>query len=265
MVGTPTCGLFTTAGAATDGSPHKTGMHRHFRILAISEHLRNHGINPDLEQHTRIPGIWAKLRTLYNMDAIDDRENYDDHAGKYKEFRLPERYEELMFARRLADPSTSDTPGEAASSPPALELDDPAILALAAKREGPPSVSGAGGAGSTRKRKRVPAVDSASARTTRGSTVEDTEEETPIASSPVTKSARGARIQKRAAAKAAKAESTEPEANDDSEDDDGVDEDDEDDESEAEEEPATKSAKGSSSKSKGRTTRARANTRKGRK
>ena len=52
-----------------------TGMHKHFRMLSISEHLRNHGFDPDVEAHTRIPSIWAKLRTQYDLDIIDDRDN----------------------------------------------------------------------------------------------------------------------------------------------------------------------------------------------
>ncbi|KAM0809892.1 putative CT20 family protein [Seiridium cardinale] len=269
-----------------------SGMHKHFRMLAISEHLRNHGINPDVDTHTKIPGIWAKLRSLYNLEAIDERENYDDEDKKYKDFTPPQaEYGDMMWARRLAD-----DPSEAASSPPQMDLDEPVK---------PPSLSGG-----NRKRKRgnTTAGDSASVAgsttRTRGSTVEDTEEDTPLVSSPVAKSSRGTRSSKRAAAKA-KAESTEPEANEDSQDDAGEeaeaeaeeeeqehgdeseqgqdqeeqdqdqdqDQDHEQEEEEQEEEEqeeseaddaTAKSTKGSS-KNKGRTTRARTNTRKGRK
>ncbi|KAF7539027.1 hypothetical protein G7054_g2419 [Neopestalotiopsis clavispora] len=244
------------------------GMHKHFRMLAISEHLRNHGINPDVETHTRIPGIWAKLRTLYNLEAIDERENYDEDEKRYKDFTLPElEYSDSMWARRLPD-----DPSEAPSSPPQLDFDDTAK---------PPSVSGG-----TRKRKRGNAsttdgasVAGSTART-RGSTVEDTEEETPVASSPIAKSARSARSRTRAAAKA-RAESTEPEpepeANEDSEDqdedgDEAEDEEDgdeeegdqEEEEEQSEAEDTAKSSKGAA-KGKGRKTRARTSTRKGRK
>lgn len=229
-------------------------MHKHFRMLAISEHLRNHGINPDFETHTKIPGIWAKLRTLYNLDAIDERENYDDEEKKYKDFGLPQmEYGDTMWARRLPDP---EDPSEAPTSPPEMELDDPTA-------NKPPSVSGGTG-GRKRKRGNTVAADNASVAgstaRTRGSTVEDTEEDTPLPSSPIAKSSRGTRSQKRAAAKA-KAESTEPEANEESEEEEG---DEEEEESEAEEETTAKSAKGSA-KGQVRTTRARASTRKGRK
>ncbi len=61
-------------------------------MIALSEHLRNHGYDPTVEQHTRIPGIWQKLRTLYNLDVIDERENsFDyDEPDKFLDFKLPE-------------------------------------------------------------------------------------------------------------------------------------------------------------------------------
>lgn len=94
------------------------GIHKHFRMIALSEHLRNHGYDPRVHAHTRIPGIWAKLRTLYNMDIIDERENsfeYEDEVkDRYLEFRLPEEdYGEVLFMRGQR---TSD----AGSSPPRL-------------------------------------------------------------------------------------------------------------------------------------------------
>ena len=51
-------------------------MHKHFRMISISENLRNHGYNGYATQkysHTRIPGIWEKLGTLYNLEALDIR------------------------------------------------------------------------------------------------------------------------------------------------------------------------------------------------
>jgi hypothetical protein len=48
-------------------------MHKHFRMLAISEHMRTHGYAPANEQHTRLPGIWKKMGTLYNLDGLDER------------------------------------------------------------------------------------------------------------------------------------------------------------------------------------------------
>ena len=48
-------------------------MHKHFRMIAISENLRNHGYTSARDDHTRIPGIWKKLNGLYNLEALDER------------------------------------------------------------------------------------------------------------------------------------------------------------------------------------------------
>lgn len=94
-------------------------MHKHFRMIAISEYLRNHGYNPEIHEHTRIPGIWEKLSTLYNLPIIDERENSfdyeDDVEQKFLEFKLPEDdFDDLMWNRGKARES------EARSSPPQL-------------------------------------------------------------------------------------------------------------------------------------------------
>ncbi|KAL2000881.1 hypothetical protein VTN02DRAFT_2522 [Thermoascus thermophilus] len=97
------------------------GMHKHFRMLAISEYLKSQGYAPAHEEHTRIPGIWKKLGTLYNLPALDEREDAlitdgSDDSELYCPFELPEdEYGDLMFARRLAlegssSPATSGHP-----------------------------------------------------------------------------------------------------------------------------------------------------------
>ncbi|RDA91675.1 hypothetical protein CP533_0065 [Ophiocordyceps camponoti-saundersi (nom. inval.)] len=96
------------------------GMHKHFRIIAISEHLRNHGFDPDVYPHTRIPHIWQKLRSYYNLDLIDERETFDDDESeeRYIDFSLPHEsfYLDSMLSRAKANPS------EVTSSPPQLDL-----------------------------------------------------------------------------------------------------------------------------------------------
>lgn len=47
-------------------------------MLAIAEHLRNHGYTSASGEHLTVPGIWAKLRTLYNLEALDERVYVDD-------------------------------------------------------------------------------------------------------------------------------------------------------------------------------------------
>ncbi|KAI1436651.1 chromatin modification-related protein EAF7-domain-containing protein [Xylaria sp. CBS 124048] len=96
-----------------------SGMHKHFRMIAISEHLRNHGIDPTIETHTRIPGIWKKLRQFFDMDMIDERDNSFDYVRSlggdespeeiYKDFELPpEDFHDLMWARAAADENEPD-------------------------------------------------------------------------------------------------------------------------------------------------------------
>ncbi|PNY25724.1 CT20 family protein [Tolypocladium capitatum] len=183
------------------------GMHKHFRMIAISEHLRNHGFDPDMYRHTRIPHIWQKLRTYYNLDVIDERESFDDEDfdDKYIDFALPRPYFlESMLQRAVADPS------EAPTSPPELELS--------------PSPSHA-----TRKRKRASTATTTTATTTttttttraRAASAEDIEEGTD-AQSPAARKTRGSRGKTRAASQQAKAdkekaETTEEEEVDDSE------------------------------------------------
>lgn len=160
-------------------------------MIAISEHLRNHGFDPDLYQHTRIPYIWQKLKTYYNLEVIDERENFDEDEteDRYNEFSLPkDQFLDAMMERRLADPS------EAPSSPAQLDLSPPPSPAKKRKR------------GETK---------------TRGTSVEDTEDGTD-APSPAPKSKRGSSRQKKKATpakaeKQEKAETTEEEDDDESE------------------------------------------------
>ncbi|GFF51765.1 chromatin modification-related protein EAF7 [Aspergillus udagawae] len=103
------------------------GMHKHFRMIAISEFMKTQGYAPSNCEHTRIPGIWKKLGTLYNLPALDEREDSlitepsDDPDGSkdfYCPFELPEdEYGDLMFERRLAmEGSASPNPSAQAES-----------------------------------------------------------------------------------------------------------------------------------------------------
>lgn len=207
-------------------------MHKHFRMIALSEHLRNHGYDPTVEKHTRIPGIWEKLGTLYNLPIIDDRENsfeYEDQ-GKYLEFKLPEEdYDEATFMRgqRRAD---SETP----SSPPRLGRSPP-----------PPPLG-------IRKRKRADTVTTKN----RASTVDDTDDtRTSPANSPPPKMTRAGRNTNRSMGRV-KAESSSRQQSKDTTvvtEDEGAEETeeaDEDEEQDAEEEDGTPSPKTSKSSSK---------------
>ncbi|OQE23612.1 hypothetical protein PENSTE_c008G01658 [Penicillium steckii] len=88
------------------------GVHKHFRMLAISEHLKSQGYAPLNADHMRIPGIWKKLASLYNLEALDEREdsvitdaNEEDEEPNemYCPFELPyDEYGDMMFEKRLA-------------------------------------------------------------------------------------------------------------------------------------------------------------------
>ncbi|KAI5195683.1 hypothetical protein E4T39_08119 [Aureobasidium subglaciale] len=52
-----------------------TGMHKHFHLLCLHQHLLSNGYIHPKAPHTRIPGIWAKLHGLYDLEALDERED----------------------------------------------------------------------------------------------------------------------------------------------------------------------------------------------
>ncbi|KAI5819573.1 chromatin modification-related protein EAF7-domain-containing protein [Pyronema omphalodes] len=112
------------------------GMHKHFRIIAISELMKNHGVSGE---HTGCRGIWEKLGRLWNLELADEREEaededeaelsvgpgyggsvigesdrdkteLEDEAGRFKEFVLPaDLFGDMMWERRL-DPKSRDSP-----------------------------------------------------------------------------------------------------------------------------------------------------------
>ncbi|KAF2771909.1 CT20-domain-containing protein [Teratosphaeria nubilosa] len=115
-----------------------TGIHKHFRLLALHQFLlTNHYIHPG-NPHTRPAGIWRKLHTLYDLNALDEREDArqlsdlsheeggaddgaddDDETDVYSEaenkihrgeFELPEaEYGERMWRARFAE--REESPG----------------------------------------------------------------------------------------------------------------------------------------------------------
>ncbi|KAI1386166.1 CT20-domain-containing protein [Hypoxylon trugodes] len=227
-----------------------SGIHKHFRMIAISEHLRNHGFDPDVETHTRIPSIWAKLRLFYNMDAIDERDNSFDYVrgeaegpdeespeSKYNDFDLPpDDFHDLMWARAAAGPGEESGPSDAEVN----EAPEKPTAGRKRKRGGARATAG----GADMATDAASVAGSTTTKTRRSSTVDDTDQETPFPSSPAGRAAttaRGARSQKRAAAKA-KAASAEPDVEEeDEEEEEAADEDeDEEHEDEAEEEEGGK-------------------------
>jgi MRG-binding protein len=114
-------------------------MHKHFRMLSISENFRSNGFwsnRPQPPSHILLSGIWAKLSTLYDLEALDQRENMhanllpdsdDDEDQRdewFKEFELPvdedddaADFGELMFRRALKGAEEGDGSEEGGSEP----------------------------------------------------------------------------------------------------------------------------------------------------
>lgn len=97
-------------------------------MIAIQHQLHSHGFTSHNLPHTRIPGIWAKLDTLYDLETLNKRENSvygilatpsdtdgsaeeedegeegKDPAWKNHDFELPdEDYRELAWQRRYSE------------------------------------------------------------------------------------------------------------------------------------------------------------------
>ncbi|KAI9865769.1 MAG: hypothetical protein M1824_000029 [Vezdaea acicularis] len=115
------------------------GIHKHFRMLSISQQMKDDGQSTPQDKHTRIPGIWRKLESLYNLEALDEREDAFLEEGRddgddpwdepFHSFHLPEReFGELMFARRLAPNGTASPP--ALQDPPFPHLKHSSIRAM---------------------------------------------------------------------------------------------------------------------------------------
>jgi MRG-binding protein len=102
-------------------------------MISIYENFRSQGFVSDKRrpEHLSIPGIWAKLRTLYDLEALDERENAhaglrtpspddedddedEEDAASFVEFELPEddqdsNFGKLMWEKRF-DPKSKDGP-----------------------------------------------------------------------------------------------------------------------------------------------------------
>ena len=87
-------------------------------MIAISERLRIDGYTSPTDEHTRPAGIWKKLEDMYDLKALDQREDGFGYAATndatqepFVDFDLPkEEYWDMMFASRLAPAGTSSPP-----------------------------------------------------------------------------------------------------------------------------------------------------------
>lgn len=111
------------------------GIHKHFRMISIHADLRSHGFAADDAPHTRIPAIWSKVASLYDLRALDEREDaytFSDEADPLDpgeahtipDFELPEdEFGDIIWQRRFHGPDS-----EPSSSPPTLTTDDEKLL-----------------------------------------------------------------------------------------------------------------------------------------
>lgn len=100
-------------------------------MISIHNDMRSHGFATEDAPHTRIPGIWKKLNQLYELEALDERENQyafsdepdpvdRDDAPNMPDFELPEDdFGELMWQKRFHREDSA-----AASSPAAMSIED---------------------------------------------------------------------------------------------------------------------------------------------
>jgi MRG-binding protein len=86
------------------------GLHKHFRMLAIYENMRSNGFGASLgshnysaPSHVRISGIWAKLGKLYDLSALDEREDADAGVASADEEEEEEEEEEVDEENEEAD------------------------------------------------------------------------------------------------------------------------------------------------------------------
>ncbi|KAJ5682441.1 hypothetical protein N7462_005606 [Penicillium macrosclerotiorum] len=114
------------------------GVHKHFRMLAIADYLKSQGYAPSYAEHMRIPGIWKKLGSLYNLEALDEREDSvitdgndedEEPSERYWPFELPyDEYGDMMFERRLAMEGSSSPisqPAESRRGSTVADTDEP--------------------------------------------------------------------------------------------------------------------------------------------
>jgi hypothetical protein len=122
------------------------GLHKHFRMISIIGFLANSSPSP----HHQVTDIWEKLKTLYDLEGLDQLEysnsnGSEDASGdegedeakpaeeSFEDFDLPfEEYGELMEKQAMAEEpespsdkvSTPQPIGSKQSDPPQSESDE---------------------------------------------------------------------------------------------------------------------------------------------
>lgn len=87
-------------------------MHKHFRMIAISQYLQSHSHTLPENSHTSTARIWDKLRTLYNMEALDERVGLQAFPSIQKSQQLTLVYQENSYNESMlanGDPAKTDS------------------------------------------------------------------------------------------------------------------------------------------------------------
>jgi MRG-binding protein len=78
-------------------------------MMAIAKDFQSHGFAAPSIEHTKPPGIWSKLESLYDLEVLDERENHhlgilatpsDSEAGEEDEDEEDEEDEENPWRKR---------------------------------------------------------------------------------------------------------------------------------------------------------------------
>jgi MRG-binding protein len=104
-------------------------------MISIHNNMRSHGFATEDAPHTRIPGVWRKLHQLYDLHALDEREdaytfqelpdptNSKEHYD-IPSFELPEDdFGELIWRQRFHGPESVGS-----SSPPLIPVEEEKAL-----------------------------------------------------------------------------------------------------------------------------------------
>lgn len=75
------------------------GQHKHFRMLSIYQMVNNSNIASESDGPVSMPEIWEKLKTLYNLEGLDELEDSSSYMAS--EEQLEEEFEGLENEDKL--------------------------------------------------------------------------------------------------------------------------------------------------------------------
>lgn len=66
----------------------RIGIHKHFHLMALHQDLLSNGHIHPRNEHTKPPGIWRKLESVYDLEVLDERED----ARQLENVKIPSAY-----------------------------------------------------------------------------------------------------------------------------------------------------------------------------